>query len=124
MVDSNDRLKLPLLDAYSATVEEMNALPELIFKMRHKLRKYGAIQIISPLQWRAPALPVIDETRMKTQEQYLHIAPFARKSVLSVVEEYQAASESVDHVELQDEDGKISECAVVLRTRTTTVKLH
>lgn len=64
------------------------------------------------------------QTRVKTNEQYLHIPPFALKSVLSVVESYQAVSPSTKDLQPQDEEGKLPEHAVVLKKRITTVHVH
>lgn len=121
MEEDKTLFKMSLLYVYNTIMDVMNALPELIFKMRHMLRKYGAIQFLPPVHWGSPPLPVTGSTRVKTQDQYLLIDPFAKKSVLSVVRGHQATSESMDHVDLQDVNETIPERAVILRTRTTTV---
>lgn len=61
---------------------------------------------------------------MKTQAKYLAMAPFPKKSILRLVESYQAVSEPVKDLKLQDHGRKISERGVVLKTRTATAKLH
>lgn len=57
------------MDAYRESIEELNSLPELRFKMRHILRKYGAIQIIAPLLWNEPQETTTDQTIEKTWEK-------------------------------------------------------
>lgn len=113
-----------LLDEYMETMEEMDNLQELIIKMKSQLNRFGALHINPPLNWKPPVLPVHYGTGVKVQEKHLLIAPFADKDVLWLVQNYHGSNVVHDIVQLQDDAGKVSECADFLKNRTTIVKLH
>lgn len=77
--------------------------------------------MIQPLQRNKPQAPITNQTRVKTQEKYLHIDPFIDKYVLRVVETYQAMWQYVQELEPQADAGRI---AIGLKKQTTTVHLH